>query len=212
MKVRSTNTSQPRSIRWKNREETTGIFKKPQPGGVFLDRDGVQGDHIGNPRVHGGPDKACYLFAVEEYDYWRQHYDLPDWDYGVFGENLSVDGLDESNLSMGAVYSLGAATIRITTPREPCYKLGIRFGDQGIVDHFIRRGRPGAYAEVLWPGRVNPGDELKPIDVGGTGLDIASFYRLLFSTEKDPDLIEHALQVPVLTEKRKNQLRRWLHK
>ncbi|MBC2839168.1 MOSC domain-containing protein [Robiginitalea sp. SC105] len=210
MEILSTNTANLVTIRWKGREQQTGIYKKPREEGIFLDRAGIREDRIGNPEVHGGELKACYLFAGEEYPYWKQLYPLPDWGFGMFGENLTIRGLEEKNLRMGAVYRLGGAVIRITTPREPCFKLGIRFRDQGIIEKFIDRGRPGAYGEVLEPGRVRPRDPFLLIDSDEKAPDIAAYYRLLYSEEKDQRLLTRALETEVLPEKSRKQLMRWL--
>lgn len=210
MIIRSTNLASPVRIRWNGREEMTGIYKKPEAAGIYLGRDGVRGDTIGNPRVHGDRYKACYLFSVDDYPYWKERYPHLEWGFGMFGENLSVEGLSEQNLRMGATFRLGEARIRITTPREPCYKLGIRFGDQGVIDRFVAHGRPGAYAEVLTEGTVRPGDRMELESDAGDAPDIAAYYRLLFAPKKDLRVLRQALEVPFLTERSKKQLQRWL--
>lgn len=209
MEIISTNTGKPTTFRWKGKDVVTGIFKTPRPDGIYLEREGVRNDHIGNPKVHGGILKACYMFPAEEYPYWQGHFDRPHWGYGLFGENLSVHGLDETTLRMGAIYQLGEAVIRITTPREPCYKLGVRFGDQGIIDRFIERGRPGAYGQVLEPGWVRPGDRMSLQDAREESPDIASFFRMLYARKKDAQILDGALHTDILTEKMRKQLRRW---
>ena len=209
MEIISTNTGKPTTFRWKGKDVVTGIYKSPQPDGIYLDREGVRNDYIGNPKVHGGSYKAFYMFAASEYPYWQRQFHRPEWGYGLFGENLSVDGLDESALRMGAVYRLGEAVIRITTPREPCYKLGVRFGDQGIIDRFIKRGRPGAYGQVIEPGRVRPGDRMSLQEARGESPDIASFFKMIYAGEKDPQILAGALDTDILPEKMRKQLRRW---
>ena len=210
MKILSTNRATPVAIAWKGSEQTTGIYKRPQAGGIFLNPEGVQGDTVGNPEVHGGRYKACYLFAADAYPYWQQRYPGLAWEYGMFGENLSVAGLDEARLTIGSVFRVGDARIRITTPREPCFKLGIRFKDQGIIEEFIAHGRPGAYAEVLGAGWVRPGDTLEPEAPVAKAMSVADYFGLLYAEQKDARLLAEALQWPYLSDKTRAMLNRWL--
>ena len=172
--------------------------------------EGVDGDTIGNREVHGGRYKACYLFAADTYSHWQARYPGLDWEYGMFGENLSVEGLDETRLAIGSIFRVGDARIRITTPREPCFKLGIRFGDQEIIAQFIAHARPGAYAEVLEAGWVRPGDALQPEGPADPAMSVADYFTLLYADQKDARLLAEALQWPFLSEKTRNMLQRWL--
>lgn len=209
MKIVSTNIAKPVQIRWKGTMRQTGIYKKSEAKGIYVRPQGVRGDTIGNPRVHGDRFKACYLFDTGEYDYWKALYPSLDWGYGMFGENLSVAGLDETSLLIGSTYRAGESLLRITAPREPCFKLGVRFGDQGIIDRFVARGKPGTYVEVLEEGWVRPGDLVRLEQQADTALSIADFYRLLYDTDKNRGHLEAALHLPVLDEGKREQFTRW---
>jgi MOSC domain-containing protein YiiM len=128
----------------------------------------------------------------------------------MFGENLTVAGLDETTLNVDSVYSIGEAWVRITTPREPCFKLGIRFGDQEIVQKFIDRGHPGSYVSVVKPGWIRPGDPMKLLDSASNALSIAEFYRMWYAPSKNPEVLEKALTIPWLSEEKRKQLLRWI--
>ncbi len=209
MKILSTNIAQPAEITWQGRKQLTGIYKKPQTEGIYITAEGVRGDTIGNPKVHGDRQKACYLFDTGEYAYWKGHYSDLDWEYGMFGENLSVEGLDEDQLLIGSIYSVGNALVKITAPREPCFKLGIRFGDQGIIDRFVARGKPGTYVEVLEPGLVSRGDSIMLKSQPEESLSISTFYRLLYAREKDPSVLKAALGLPDLSDGKRKLFERW---
>ena len=210
MRLISTNSAQPTRIQWKGKSQITGIYKKPVPEGIYLTRDGVQGDTIGNPKVHGDAQKAAYLFSLDEYAFWQNQYPALDWGHGMFGENLTVEHLDETVLIMGSTYQIGEAQVRITTPREPCFKLGIRFGDQGIIEKYVARGRPGSYVSVLEPGWIRPGDTLELLDTPQDSLSIAAFYRMWYAPSKDPEVLEKARSLPWLPQEKKEQLLRWV--
>lgn len=208
MRIASTNTAQPVEIFWKGETQITGIFKVPRPEGISLTPYGIEGDTIGNPKVHGGAMKACYLFSREQYPYWQEQYPGLAWEFGMFGENLTVAGLDETQLWLGSLYRIGEALVRITTPREPCYKLGIRIGDQGIIEKFHQRGNPGSYAQVLEEGAVRPGDAMELVEAPEQKVSIAEFYRLLFFGPGDRELVRKALSHSWLPESKRQQLLR----
>ncbi len=210
MKIVSTNTAQPRTITWKGSDRITGIYKTPKKEGIYLHCEGVKGDTIGNPKVHGGSRKAAYLFSQEWYPYWKALYPNLAWDFGMFGENLTVSGMNEDDLLMGSLYQAGEAVIRVTTPREPCFALGIRFEDQGVVDAFVSHGHPGTYVSVLEPGMVRPGDSVELLETPMQSLSVSQFYRLWYAAEKDRELLEVALGHPCVPEEKKKQLERWL--
>ena len=210
MKVISTNIGRPKTIRWNGTNRITGIYKNPQAGGIYLSADGVRDDTIGNPKVHGGTLKTAYLYPKDQYPFWKAHYPHLKWQYGMFGENLTVEGMDEGFLRMGDLYQIGEARVRITTPREPCFKLGIRFSDQGIIQKFVDHGYPGSYVAVLEPGWVRPGDAMVLIEAVPEQISIAEFFGLWYATQKDSELIAKALQNPWLTEDKRQRLKQWL--
>ena len=208
MKVVSTNIGKSTSFLWNGREEKTGIFKDPVEGPVVLGATHVAGDTISDPKHHGGTDKACYLFSKNHYPYWQERYPDLSWQWGMFGENITVEGLDENELMVGSVYSLGSARVQITIPREPCYKLGIRFGDQKIVKEFIHHGHPGSYVRVLKEGKVTRGDAMTLLEQPTHSLSIAQVYSLIYFPEKAPALLAEALHNEFLPERIRNKLSR----
>ncbi len=208
MKIVSTNIGKSTSFLWKGREEQTGIFKYPVEGPVILGTTHVRDDMISDPRHHGGFSKACYLFSADYYPYWKSLYPHLSWQWGMFGENITVEGLDENHLMVGAVYSLGTARVQITIPREPCYKLGVRFDDQKIIEKFIHHSHPGTYVSVLEEGKVSPGDEMTLLDQPAHSLSIAQVYSLIYFPEKDTSLLEEALHNEFLPESTRKKLMR----
>nr|WP_299383910.1 MOSC domain-containing protein [Allomuricauda sp.] len=210
MRIISTNLGKPTPIEWNGQQTTTGIFKYPTPDTLTLETESVAKDTISDRRVHGGIFKACYLFSSEQYPYWKEKYPQLDWDWGMFGENLTVEGLDETTLKIGNIYKVGTALVQVTQPREPCFKLGIRFNDQGILKEFIDHGFPGTYVRVLEVGQVAVGDEFELVEESSNGLTTQQFYQLLFTREKDATLVQMALENEALPERKREKLRRFL--
>ncbi|MBT8184902.1 MAG: MOSC domain-containing protein, partial [Eudoraea sp.] len=172
--------------------------------------EAVHNDTVANRKVHGGKYKSCYLFSTDQYPYWKDKYPDLDWDWGMFGENLSIKGLDEAKIRIGNIYRLGSALVQVSQPREPCYKLGIRFGTQEIIKQFIEHPYPGTYVSLLERGIVIRGDSMELVEESDNPLSIRQFYKLLFSRTKNQEHLQWALHNTALPEKKRAKLKRWL--
>ncbi|MCE2611490.1 MOSC domain-containing protein [Flavobacteriaceae bacterium D16] len=210
MKVLATNIAQPRKISWKGKTEYTGIYKVPVKKPVYLGKEEVRGDTIVYGKLHGGVDKACYLFSTEQYEYWKKKYPDLEWDWGMFGENLSISGLDESQLRIGDVLQIGEALVEVSEPREPCYKLGLKFGNQKIIQEFVDHGFPGTYVRILEEGIVSTGDTVHLIRQSDNDLTVKAFFELRYMELKDPDILQLALDNPALSMRQKDKLKKFL--
>ncbi len=210
MKVIATNISKGTIITWHGKEEKTGIFKTPIQEPIFLGKTDVEKDTVVDRKYHGGLDKACYLFSAEEYKYWKKLYPNLDWDWGKFGENLTIAGLEESQIRIGDIYKLGGALVQISQPREPCYKLGIRFETQNIIKQFIDRSHPGTYVRIMEEGLVSQGDSMVLVKQSENSLTIQQFYQLLFAKEKSRELLHLAINNQALPLKKRESLEKYL--
>jgi MOSC domain-containing protein YiiM len=185
MEITSTNIAKPTTIVWNGKTQTTGIYKSPTPAGIYLEKEDVKGDEVSDRKYHGGIFKACYLFSEDHYAYWQNLYPNLDFNYGIFGENLTVKGLDETKITVGDIYKIGTALVQVTQPREPCFKLGIRFGTQTILKQFIKHARPGTYVRVLEEGLIKPGDKMILVQAATESLTTAQLFTLIFAKQKD---------------------------
>ncbi len=210
MKIIATNIGKPTTIFWNGKEEKTGIYKYPTSEPITLEKEVVANDTIANRKVHGGPDKACYLYSANHYPYWKDQYPNLSWDWGMFGENLSIEEMDDAQIRIGDVFQLGTALVQVSQPREPCYKLGVRFGDQEILRQFIEYGNPGTYVRVLEEGKVAAGDTLKLVEASKNPLTITQFFNLLFTREKDQELLQLAINNEALPQRKRDKLKRLL--
>lgn len=211
MKIISTNIcNEPRTFVWNGKEEQTGIFKYPTSEKLLLTKSDVQKDTIINRVNHGGENKACYLFSTDQYPFWKEKYPNHDWNWGMFGENLTVEGLDESKIRVGNIYKLGSALVQVSQPREPCYKLGIRFGTQEILKQFIDQNHPGTYVKILEEGEVGIGDELQLIQLSENTLTVQEFYELMFLKEKPKELLQRFMENPAVPQYKKDRMQKYL--
>lgn len=210
MQIISTNIAKPRTITFNGKQVTTGIYKEPTDSPIYLEKEQVKGDEISNRKYHGGEFKACYLFSADYYPYWKNLYPKFNWQWGMLGENLTVKGLDETQIHIGDIYKVGSALIQITQPREPCSTFGVKMGSQSILKQFIQHGHPGTYVRVLEEGNVTVNDTFELIKKAKTSLTTAQFFELLFAKEKNPDHIALALKIEALPEKKKQKLLQYL--
>ena len=206
MQIISTNIAAPRTIEWEGKSVITGIYKMPTNQPIQLGLENVVGDEVSDRLVHGGVFKACYLFSADVYPYWKNLYPNLDWNWGMFGENLSVSGLDESKICIGDTYKLGTAVVQVTQPREPCFKLGVKFGTMDVLKQFVEHGRSGIYVRILKEGKVTKGDTMMLLERPKELVTIAQFLDLLYKPEKDQNLIKIALQNDSLSLKKRIEL------
>lgn len=206
MKVISTNLGDLVEVVWRGKTIQTGIFKYPVSQPLLLETEDVQHDHVIDRLYHGGVDKACYIYGVENYEFWKQRYPDLDWQWGMFGENLTIAGINESEMNIGDIYRLGETLVQITQPRQPCFKLGFRFGTQQIVHEFQQEPYPGVYVRVLKCGSVSVGDQMQLEERAQDSLSLATVFSLLMTDRDNIDLIKRAIALPDLAEACRNDL------
>lgn len=188
MNVLSVNVGMPRLVEYNGEPLATGIFKTPVEGAIKVHELNLEGDAQADLRVHGGHMKAVYVYPSEHYEFWRAELPGLELNYGVFGENLTIEGILESDVRPGDTLEIGTARFSVTLPRYPCFKLGIRFaslegasglveqGSSDIIRRFAKADRSGFYLEVLQKGLIKAGDTIK-LCRAGNGETIRHIYR-----------------------------------
>ena len=183
MRVVSVNVSLPKRVPYQGRTVSTAIFKEPVAGRIRVRTTGLQGDSVGDPRVHGAPMKAVYAYPSEHYAFWSRELPGMTLPWGMFGENVTTEGLVESDVHIGDQYRVGTAVLESTNPRFPCFKLGIRFGREDILDRFLLSGRSGFYFRVVREGDVAAGDGIERVGRHDHGPTIADVVRARIEEE-----------------------------
>jgi MOSC domain-containing protein YiiM len=200
MRVVSVNVGKPQTRIWQGRYVSTAIFKEPIEGRVPLRRLNLDGDAQADLTVHGGRDKAVYAYPSEHYGHWRQEIPGRDLPPGVFGENLTTEGLLENEIHVGDVFQVGTARLVVTQPRQPCFKLGLRFNDPQMVKRFYLSGRPGIYFAVSGEGEVAAGDPIELVAEDENRVTLLELNELIYDRRADPSRLRRALQVPALAD------------
>jgi MOSC domain-containing protein YiiM len=169
----------------------------------------VEGDAQSDLTVHGGVDKAVYVYPSEHYEPWRQELPGIDLPWAVFGENLTTEGLLE-DVRIGDRFRIGSAEFVVTQPRLPCYKLGIRFGRPDILKRMLQSGRTGFYCAVTTEGEVGPGDAIERIARATEGLTVADVVNLYTVDADNQEQLRRAAESTLLPESWKEYFRKRL--
>ena len=191
--VISVNVGLPRDVEWAGRSVRTAIWKEPTDQRVPVDHDNLAGDRQADLRVHGGPDKAVYAYAAEDYRWWEERLGAPLVP-GTFGENLTTEGVALDRAVIGEVWAVGTAVLQVAQTRQPCVKLGIRMGDAGFVQEFDRARRFGVYLRIMEAGDVGVADRISLLARPAHGMTTAIYADTLDS--HDPRVIGRLLEIP----------------
>src|SRR5712692_2144068 len=200
LQVLSVNVGLPKEVVWKGRTVVTGIFKEPVAGRVAIRRLNLEGDRQADLTVHGGPEKAVYAYPSEYYAFWREQFPEMELPWGMFGENLTIQGLLDESVHIGDRFQVGSADLVVTQPRLPCYKLGLKFGRDDILKRFLQSGLTGFYFAVLKEGEVAAGDPIRLLHRDEHQVKVADITRLYRQDKHNLDLLRRVVAVETLPE------------
>jgi MOSC domain-containing protein YiiM len=203
-RIVSVNVGEPRTVEFRDHTVSTGIDKVPVDGSVRVEGVNLVGDDQADRRVHGGVHKAVYVYASEDYEWWSGQLGraLPP---GMFGENLTTEGIDVGAAVVGQHWRIGDVVLEVSEPRMPCYKLGIRMEDPGFPAVFSAADRPGTYLRIVEEGSLASGDRIEIGSPPEHGLTVADIARI---HERDHDEAGRLLEVAQLSDSWK----RWARK
>ena len=199
MKLISVNVAEPREVEYKGKRVRSSIWKLPVEGAVEMGEINLAGDRQATAVIHGGIHKAAYAFSHDHYRWWAQQLERDDLSSGMFGENLTIRGLDESKARVGDQWQIGTCRFVITGPRIPCSNLAVKFDDATVPKRFTDSGWSGVYLRVLETGTVAAGDKVQVLAKGKVGSVQALFHAYTHPRESaSRAILEKALQNPML--------------
>ena len=175
----SVNVGRPTEVAWHARTVSTAIRKAPVAGPVRAQGVNLVGDAQADRKAHGGADKALYAYATEDLAWWNGQLGL-DFVPGSMGENLTTAGLDLSEAVVGERWQVGGVLLQVTQPRIPCYKLGIRLGDDQFPERFAKARRHGVYLRILAEGELQAGDEIEVVERPAHGLQAVEVAHIFY--------------------------------
>jgi MOSC domain-containing protein YiiM len=189
----SVNVGRPQTRPGGRRYVRSAIWKEPVDGRVAVRGVNVEGDDQADRRVHGGPDKAVYAYAIEDTRWWEAELGR-ELGFGAFGENLTTEGIDVSGALVGERWEIGTTLLEVAQTRLPCAKLAFRMGDPRFQKQFILARRPGAYLRILTEGEIGAGDEIRVVSRPSHGVTVRLMSEAL--------LIDHSLLPSLLDAER----------
>jgi MOSC domain-containing protein YiiM len=197
MKILSLQIGLPRKTNTDSKERFTAFAKQPVTGPAHLTRTGLVGDGVGDPKVHGGPDKAVCCYPFEHYPAWQREIGVA-LGPAAFGENFTTAGLTEETVHIGDRFRIGSALVEVSQPRQPCSTLAAMRGRKGFVKEVQDSGRTGFYLRVLQEGDVSPGDAVTLAAADPAAISIAEANRIHRERRHDPAGVRRLLAVPAL--------------
>jgi MOSC domain-containing protein YiiM len=198
MKIVSLNTGLPRDIEVNGQTVRTSIWKTPRDGRLRVTTLNIDGDRQSDLTVHGGRSKAVYCYPSEHYAFWRG--ELPDADlpWGAFGENLTLEGLLETEVCIGDRFRVGTAEFQVTQPRQPCFKLEIRHRRHDLIKRFVAASRPGFYVAVTREGEIGAGDAVQYLEHASSSMSVRDIFMLHFDDRGKHDQVRLAAGIAAL--------------
>ncbi len=198
-RIISVNTGRPREVHVNGQAVRTSIWKSPREGRVRVATLNIEGDEQSDLTVHGGRDKAVYCYPSEHYADWQEELPGVDLPWGAFGENLTTGGLLETDVCIGDRFRAGTAEFLVTQPRQPCFKLGIRFGREDMIRRFLASGRPGFYVAVVREGEIAAGDPIAFTTRARNSMSVAAIMDLRLDDEGKDDELRRAAALVALS-------------
>jgi ferredoxin-NADP reductase/MOSC domain-containing protein YiiM len=193
------NVGMPQDVAWEGRTVRTGVWKHAVDGPRRVRRLNIDGDGQGDTAGHGGEQRAVMVYQIASYRYWQQHLGRDDFEYGQFGENLTVDGMPDDEVCIGDRYRIGDAEFEVTQPRVTCYRVGMRLGVPEMPALLVGHHRPGFYMRVLREGDIAAGDPIVKTRSGPEEVTVADADALLYLPERDPALLRRATRIAALS-------------
>ena len=157
MRILAVNVAKLKVVSYKGKEISTGIYKQSVHGSVMVRKTNIDGDAQADLNNHGGIDKAVYAFPYEHYAYYQKRLEQQRLEYGHFGENITTEGMLESEVYIGDQFRIGEAVFEVSQPRSPCFKFAMKMGKPDAVKVMLDSGNTGFYLRVVREGMIEPG-------------------------------------------------------
>ena len=195
----SVNVGLPKDVPWQGRTVFTSVFKDPVTGPRRVRKLNLDGDGQGDLGGHGGEQRAVFVYQIDSYRYWERELGRSDLVHGQFGENFTIEGLNDDEVCIGDRFGIGTAVFEVTQPRVTCYRVGLRMNDARIPALLVSHRRPGFYFRVLEEGEVEAGDGIVKLASGPEQMTVAEADALLYLPGHPRQQLLRALRIPALS-------------
>jgi ferredoxin-NADP reductase/MOSC domain-containing protein YiiM len=198
-KLVSVNVGMPKTVDWNGKSVQTAIWKSPVAGRVMARKLNLDGDGQADLQGHGGEQRAVLVYQMSSYRHWSEYLGRELKGYGQFGENLTVDGLEDTEVCVGDRFRIGEAVFEISQPRVTCFKVGLKLQRKELPAMLVAHGRPGFYMRVIQEGHICAGDEIVKVGDGPQRISVAEVDALLYKSEHPVDKLDRILRVKALS-------------
>lgn len=207
----SLNIGKPITVDYLGKPLSTGIYKQPVQGPLYLSSVLFEGDGQADLVFHGGPDKAVCVYPFEHYAYWEKVLSKK-MEYASFGENLTVRGLLEDKVYIGDVYQIGEAVVQVSQPRYPCFKLSQKHGVKDMPARVLETGYSGFYLRVLQEGYLSADSRIIQLESHPDQVSILNVLKLLTNGRQEAAALRQMIDLEVLAESVRTKFQGWLDK
>lgn len=176
--ILSLNIGLPQEMDWEDKKVKSSMKKSPLDGPLVVNKFNIEGDKFANPKAHGTPDSVVYALGMDATQEYMEILGKNEYSYGALGENISLDRLNENDISVGDVFQVGEVKLQATYPRIPCTKVNIRMKHPHGQKAMIELGRSGVYFRVLTPGIINKEDSFIRSERAKSFFSISEAYRI----------------------------------
>ena len=204
MRIVSINVGKKKEYNFENKIVETAIVKTPVSGDIFLGRLNLYGDEQANLEFHGGPDKAVCFYPFEHYEYFEKN--VKKLPLGAFGENLTVFDMPETSVCIGDIFQIGEATIQISQPRQPCFKLNLVHNVTNMPLLMHKTGYTGYYARVLSEGNINQNSKITLLEKHPENISVDFINNLYYHNTRDITAMEKVLKLKEISDEVRNTL------
>jgi MOSC domain-containing protein YiiM len=194
--VRSVNVGRARGFEYNGHPAKSAIWKTPVAGRIAARGVNLEGDEQADRKAHGGPDKAVYVYAVEDLHWWEQEIGR-SLEYGAFGETLTTEEIEVNDALIGERWQVGTTVLEVSEPRVPCWRLGVRMNDAMFPRRFTQALRPGTYMRIVVEGNIGAGDEIRVVYKPDHDLTIRDVFRIY---TRDRDEIGRLVAIPQMSD------------
>lgn len=197
--VLSVNIGMPQEVPFQNKSIQTGIYKKPVSEPVFVSHFKMEGDGQADLTVHGGLDKAVCVYCFEHYPYWEETLGQK-LSPGAFGENLTISGATEEDIMIGDIYQMGEVVFQVSLPRQPCYKLSVKWNEPPLPMMIKETGYTGFYFRILQEGIIECGEKLRLVERHPDAVSISFANYIKYKDKQNKEGLQKLVQLNELAE------------
>lgn len=212
MRIISLNVAKAITVTYKNQEVSTGIYKVPVQGPRMVRKLNIDGDQQADLKLHGGIHKAVYAFPSEHYAFYQEELKQGPYSHGQFGENLTTEGMFESDVRIGNRYRVGDVLFEVSQPRSPCYKFGIKMEAAEALAICINSSKTGFYLRVIEEGMIQSGDTINIEFVNELAPTVENVHKLYYLDKKNTAGLKRAAECDTLTDVFKDEFNRRIRK